>query len=111
MMELYIGGYKQGKLKYVLTKHPTREDKILNDFHLWIRKMMQSGMDVEYEVDRYLDKNPDALIICDEVGNGIVPVDPFERRYRETVGNVLIKVAARADRVERVTCGIGQRIK
>ena len=110
-MELYIGGYKQGKLKYVLTKHQNREDKVFNDFHLWIRKLIKSGMDVKKEVEEYLDKNPDAIIICDEIGNGIVPMDPFEREYRDTVGNILIMVAQRADRVERITCGIGQRIK
>ena len=50
-------------------------------------------------------------IICDEVGNGIVPMDAFEREYRERLGRFLIEVAKRADRVERIMCGIGQRIK
>ena len=59
----------------------------------------------------FIDKNPECILICDEVGNGIVPMDPFERRYREEVGRILIKVAQRASRVERVTCGLGQRIK
>lgn len=110
-MELYIGGYKQGKLRYVMSKHPNSEDKIFNDLHLWIKKMLKDGQDAEQEVMAYIDKNPDAIIICDEVGNGIVPVDQFERTYREQVGRILIEVAKRADRVERVTCGLGQRIK
>ena len=63
------------------------------------------------EVMLYIDKNPDCILICDEIGNGIVPIDRFEREYREQVGRILIEVAKRADRVERITCGIGQRIK
>lgn len=110
-MELYIGGYKQGKLKYVLTKYPHKEDKIFNDFHLWVRKLMIEGQDVVLAVNEYIRRNPDAIIICDMIGNGIVPSEPFERHYREELGRVLIKVAEKADRVERITCGIGQRIK
>ena len=110
-MELYIGGYKQGKLKYVLTKYPDAENRVCNDLHLWIREMLQEGQDAESEVIRYIEENPDCILICDEIGNGIVPVDAFERRYREQVGRILIEVAKRADRVERVICGLGQRIK
>ena len=110
-MELYIGGYKQGKLKYVLTKYPNAENRVCNDLHLWIREMLQEGQDAELEVIRYIEENPDCILICDEIRNGIVPVDAFERRYREQVGRILIEVAKRADRVERVICGLGQRIK
>lgn len=110
-MELYIGGYKQGKLKYALTKYPNAENRVCNDLHLWIREMLQEGQDAELEVIRYIEENPDCILICDEIGNGIVPVDAFERRYREQVGRILIEVAKRADRVERVICGLGQRIK
>ena len=44
-MELYIGGYKQGKLKYVLTKYPDAENRVYNDLHLWIREMLQENQD------------------------------------------------------------------
>ena len=59
----------------------------------------------------YLEKHPDTVIICDEVGNGIVPLDSFEREYRERLGWLLCEIAAKAERVERIVCGIGQRIK
>ena len=73
--------------------------------------MLQENQDAESEVIRYIEENPDCILICDEIGNGIVPVDAFERMYREQVGRILIEVAKRADRVERVICGLGQRIK
>ena len=61
--------------------------------------------------DKYLEKHPDTVIICDEVGSGIVPLDSFEREYRERLGRLLCEIAAKAERVERIVCGIGQRIK
>ena len=38
-------------------------------------------------------------------------VDAFERQYREAVGRICTNLAACADRVDRVQCGIGTRIK
>ena len=92
-MELYIGGYKQGKLNYVLTKHPNADNRIVNDLHLWIRDIMNQGQDAKTVIMSYIDKNPDCILICDEIGNGIVPVDAFERQYREQVGRILVEVA------------------
>lgn len=58
-----------------------------------------------------VDKNPKLIIISDEIGNGIVPIDSFEREYREKTGRLLIQLASIADEVVRVICGIGQKIK
>ncbi len=110
-MELYIGGYAQGKLEYVRRQHPEEDVRIKNGFHLWVRELMEEGKDPEAETQRFLKEHPDAIIISDEIGNGIVPTDAFERDYRERLGRILIRIAAEAERVERVICGIGQRIK
>lgn len=56
-------------------------------------------------------RNTDWIIISDEIGNGVVPMDTFERKYREETGRLLIKLAEEAEEVERILCGIGQRIK
>lgn len=55
--------------------------------------------------------NGELLIVSDEVGYGVVPIDAFERRYRETVGRVCTELAAASSRVHRVICGIGTVIK
>ena len=65
----------------------------------------------EEEISGLLDAYGDCIIICDEVGNGIVPAGSAEREYRERVGRILILLAQRAEEVERVICGIGQKIK
>ena len=74
------------------------------DLTLWFQKLTDRIQVWEQEGRR-------VIVISDEVGNGIVPVDGFEREWREWVGRLLIRLAKQADRVERVICGLGQRIK
>ncbi len=127
-MKLIIGGYAQGKLQYVCRKYPLetyiicdgiipehletqKETVILNHFHNWVKVRMSEGGDPESEIIPFLEKHPNAIIISSEIGNGIVPLDAFEREYRERTGRILVELAARAEEVERVICGIGQKIK
>lgn len=126
-MKLYIGGYCQGKLAYVLrepehntgilaegekisVEEPGKVD-LLNHFHLLIKRLLAKDMDVTKYVEELLAANPDITIICDEVGMGIVPADPKERQYRETVGRCCCLLAQKASEVERIVCGRGMRIK
>lgn len=53
----------------------------------------------------------DRIVTAEEIGNGIVPLDPMERLYREQAGRVCCQLAGAADQVWRVCCGIGGRIK
>lgn len=132
-MQLYIGGFAQGKLSYVEGKlagkqielidgaklmpgaawqMPAREGKpVFYNFHLWIRSLLEQGLDAEVETKKLVEQCPDIWIISDEVGNGIVPMEPFEREYRERLGRILIQIAADAGHVERVICGMGQVLK
>lgn len=57
------------------------------------------------------EANPDIILICDEVGGGIVPLKKEDRIYMETVGRALCCAVKKSDRVERVMCGIGQCLK
>lgn len=111
IMELYIGGCHQGKYNYVLTKEGTDESRIWKDFHRWFRERLEEGGAPEEEANAYFAEHPDCVVISDEVGNGIVPMDAFEREYRERLGRMLVEIASKSERVERVICGIGQRIK
>lgn len=132
-MRLVIGGYGQGKLEFVLGGLDVSEYgvwdgelpgggelpgdgkwsgfPVVNHFHRWVRGRLMDGGCPEAEIRAFLDRCEDCVIICDEIGSGIVPGDGFEREYRERTGRILIELAARAERVERVICGIGQRIK
>ena len=132
-MKLVIGGRAQGKLNYVL-QHMTDENYqiydgvfpdegelfnltkknewlIVNRFHNWVNKELKEIRNPEEELEAFLKKGVRFVIISDEIGNGIVPVDAFERDYRERTGRMLITLASQADEVVRVICGIGQKIK
>ena len=50
-------------------------------------------------------------IVCNEVGGGVVPMDAQERAWRECTGRLCCDIAAQADRVYRVYCGIATCIK
>ena len=53
----------------------------------------------------------DRVIVMDEVGSGIVPMEKADRLWREACGRCGCMIAARADRVIRLVCGIPTIIK
>ena len=128
-MQLIIGGYAQGKLNYVLQRYtdesclvydaefPKKEENgngekiIINHLHQWIKRQVEMGGNPEDEIEKYVEKHRDIVIISDEIGNGIVPVDVLEREYRERTGRILVRLASGADEVVSVICGRGQKIK
>ena len=50
-------------------------------------------------------------VTASEVGGGVVPLDPGEREARERAGRLACLLAARADTVVRVFCGIPRVLK
>lgn len=127
-MILIIGGAYQGKLAYAKNRYPDivwtdgetcGEEELLEckgifHFHKLTERMMRDGKDLKSLMelaDRLAIKNPEIIIVTDEIGYGIVPVDAFERAYRENTGRVCTALAAKAEEVHRVICGIGTKIK
>lgn len=134
-MELFLGGCYQGKKEYVLKLHPECkgqviegenlpadwdgmikelqefENPVIDHLHLWVRKCLEQQADVKQLSDQLLEAYPGLIFICDEIGNGIVPMDALERDYREQTGRLQIRIAEKAERVERIVCGISQRLK
>ena len=140
-MELYIGGFAQGKLEYVKCRYNENQKTeklfvkvidcvdshykkmlletecdvlILNHLHLWVRDLLDEGMEeekIQTTILFWIKSNPDAIVICDELGNGIVPIKKQERVWREQTGRLMIELAKQAERVERILCGLGQRLK
>ncbi|HBM46597.1 MAG TPA: adenosylcobinamide kinase [Lachnoclostridium sp.] len=87
-----------------------QQPQILPDFHLQVRKALEAGEDPD-ALTRKLLENPPEVITLDEAGCGIVPIEREKRIYREAVGRVGQLLAARAEKVYRVQCGIATRIK
>lgn len=51
------------------------------------------------------------FVTANEVGCGVVPIDPEQRQFRERAGRLSCLLAQRADTVIRVCCGLPQVLK
>ncbi|WP_287882227.1 bifunctional adenosylcobinamide kinase/adenosylcobinamide-phosphate guanylyltransferase [Agathobacter sp.] len=138
MIKLLIGGYAQGKLEYAKRQLPdaelvdlademqkmTQNALIVYHLELLVRRICESHHDdsvvdeqqltdeIWEQLERYLqERTADIIFISTEVGNGIIPMERAERVWREILGRVLVRLAARADYVERIICGMSQSIK
>ena len=108
-MKLYIGGAYQGQLELARAENP--DALIFEDFHEAVQEAMQRGEDARAFAQHMIAAHPDAVIVANEVGAGVVPVQAQERAFREAVGRALCVIAQEAQQVTRVVCGIGVRIK
>lgn len=123
-MRLIIGGAFQGKLSYAKEQYPNicwvdgstcEPDALVHcqgmyHFETYIKRRMQMHTE-ETIVGEILTSNPEIVLVSREVGYGLVPVDVFERKYREQVGRICTELAVYAESVERVVCGIVVKIK
>ena len=57
-------------------------------------------------IPKLLQENPRIVLVTNELGYGIVPIDPFDRSWRELTGRICTELAEHADEVTRVVCGI-----
>lgn len=119
-MELIIGGAYQGKLTYAREKYGLKDTDIYT--------CAEDGkLDASFRCIRRLEEyvlgclrsgtepcgafREDAVLICRDISAGIVPMDPEQRAWREAVGRYLSALAAQADSVTRVFCGLPQKLK
>ncbi len=122
-MVLIIGGKAQGKLEYALQKYfggsmpafaargetASAEELaaacLIMDFQEYVRR---------HQADGHCDLpafRKDAVILCDESGSGVIPLQKEERQFREAAGRAGCRIAEQADEVIVVRFGIPQRIK
>lgn len=125
-MKLVIGGYAQGRLAYVLQQYEKQTEDVFDlaehSIFEWNRQtilyhMEELATQAEKEsqsvfdwLERYLPLWNDCILITQEVGCGLVPITPEERQWRETVGRMNIWLAAQAETVERIFCGLSMHL-
>ena len=51
------------------------------------------------------------ILICEDISCGVVPMDAEAREWREAVGRMNAALAARADTVTRMFCGLPMELK
>ncbi len=126
-MKLITGGAFQGKKEYAKFRFGLKDEdmtdgalasfeeifqcRCMYHFHEWVKKGLKENWDFQGLEDRLLASNPRILLITNELGCGVVPIDAFDRNYRETTGRICTRIAAKSNQVIRVVCGIGTVIK
>lgn len=109
-MKLYIGGVYQGQDELARAENPG--GKFFPDFHETIRRaVLTEGREPREFARHFCQENPDATVIANEVGAGVVPMAQTDRAFREAVGRALCVIAQEAESVTRCVCGIGVQIK
>lgn len=120
-MRLYIGGTghgqekaaekETGRVPVFCTPEEALKVQAIDRFHLLTKQILSEGGSAQEFASKLVRENPDAVICSDEIGSGIHPIDPEERRWREETGRALCILAEASETVTRVFCGIPQRIK
>lgn len=125
-----VGGAFEGKEEYARRNYP--EAVLYPSWHQKVHEELKDGLDPLREIKAFFENydrensrkeddcrengqreedRRDLVLISDEIGYGIIPMDADERRWREYNGRVNCYIAARADRVIRIVAGIPQRLK
>jgi len=102
-MIFIIGPMFSGKADYALTL--AARDEILLDAETLAADCGDLTALANSITSRY------KVVTASEIGGGIVPIDPDQRKYREAAGRLCRLLAERADTVIRVFCGIPDTIK
>ena len=123
-MIMITGGIHQGKTAYAMRKIGLAESDIADgadcnfdalknvrcilNYHDIVKRLGDRSVTFTEELCR---SNPDAVIIINEIGCGIVPIEKSERIWRENVGRCGCIIAANSEKVIRIVCGIPDIIK
>jgi len=113
-MILVIGSASSGKREYV--KSLGYSDADMANGVLDGRKVVYNLQNIVFRAPETAPQLLEALlqkevVVCNEVGSGIVPMTREAREAREATGRLCINLAQRAERVVRLVCGIPVVIK
>jgi adenosylcobinamide kinase / adenosylcobinamide-phosphate guanylyltransferase len=88
------------------------EDVVVDCLSLWVSNLLAAGWEdgaVEQEAAEVAasaaSRAGATIVVSNEVGLGIVPMDPLGRRYRDLLGRVNAQWAAAADEAAFVVAG------
>lgn len=122
-MVLVVGGAYQGKLEYVKKEFNLTNDDIVNgalinldnmsngkclyNFHKLIERLNNENINI----DNFMENHKFSIIISNEIGCGVIPIDKKNRDLVELVGRNLCNLAKKANKVIKISCGLPIIIK
>jgi adenosyl cobinamide kinase/adenosyl cobinamide phosphate guanylyltransferase len=122
-MHLILGGAYQGKTGYAKERFGLSDADIhicggaevsasaraVSHLERFTRACVEAGRD---PLDAWAARAPRAeVLLCDDIFCGVVPLDPLERLWREQTGRFLAALAAEAETVTKVFCGLPLELK
>lgn len=123
-MVMITGGAYQGKTSYAVQNFNISENDItdgkicapetamtarcIKNYHELVKRLGTESISFTQELCR---RNREAVIIIDEIGCGIVPMEKSERVWRENVGRCGCIIVSNSETVVRMVCGIPLIIK
>ncbi|MGN1136944.1 MAG: bifunctional adenosylcobinamide kinase/adenosylcobinamide-phosphate guanylyltransferase [Oscillospiraceae bacterium] len=126
-MIMITGGAFQGKREYAKKRFGFSDDEILNggscefeavftakcvtDYQLAVKRLLEENADPEEFTRRLCRENSGVVIIMNEIGGGIIPIEKSERIWREETGKAGCIIAENSREVIRLVCGIPTKIK
>lgn len=125
-MKLIIGGAWQGKQAYVKEVLGIKEEILdgktcsmeecckaacVRNYHLFVKRMLEQGEDPLERTAYLAEKNPKVVVIINEIGAGIIPLEREERIWREWAGRTGCYLAEQSELVVRIQCGLPVIIK
>lgn len=108
------------ELSKALSRLPNGTDVVVVDcLTVWLGNLylhfQEAEEKVRREIDAFLDHldHPacDLILVTNEVGWGIVPVNPLARSYRDMAGYLNRRVAEKSEKVYMLCCGIPLTLK
>ena len=126
-MVLIVGGAYAGKAAYAKARFGYTDAEMLDgavcdpqavctakcvqNYHLLVKRLLADGQDTDSFTKALCEENPGLVVLLDEIGCGIVPLEKADRIWREAVGRAGCALARAADTVIRLNCGIPTALK
>ncbi|MDR5587983.1 MULTISPECIES: bifunctional adenosylcobinamide kinase/adenosylcobinamide-phosphate guanylyltransferase [Clostridium] len=124
-MILIYGGAYNGKNEFVKKKYNLENKdlfycnnsnldfsyKVIMGLHMFIKDCVLKKIDTLEIIKENLDILQDKIIVCDEIGSGIVPLNREDRLWREECGKVLQFLSQNSNKVCRIFFGLEEVLK
>ena len=80
---------------------------------MWVNNLLYYKREKDFDriLEAFLQNTKDCIVVTNETGMGNIPFDEYTRRYNLLLAEANRRIAAAANRLELMVCGIPVRVK